>query len=65
MIKKMKNNSHLIPNNVQDIVEQLIKVKDLNGSEHLFLIQRLEAIRDYCDANIVAFNLRNKKKQRG
>lgn len=42
----MKNN-HLVPVNIQDIVNRL-NDSSLNANEKLVLLQRLEAIRDYC-----------------
>jgi hypothetical protein len=39
-------NDHLVPVNVQDIVNRL-KEKNLSNNERLVLLQRLEAIRDF------------------
>ena len=47
----MKNNLHLIPINVIDIVERL-NSKDIRENERLNLLNRLEAIRDYCSQSI-------------
>ena len=47
----MKKNLHLVPNNVQDIVEQLQKTS-VRGNERMNYVLRLEAIRDFCDAAI-------------
>lgn len=41
-------NQHLIPANVVDLVEKL-NSKTINQNERNIYIQRLEAIRDYCD----------------
>lgn len=41
-------NEHLVPVNVQDIVNRL-SASNLSSNEKLVLLQRLEAIRDYCD----------------
>lgn len=40
-------NDHLIPVNIQDIINRL-KGVDLSQNERFVLIQRLEAIRDFC-----------------
>ena len=40
-------NEHLVPVNVQDIVNRL-KEKNISYNEKVLLIQRLEAIRDFC-----------------
>ena len=44
----MKNNLHLVPVSVQDIVEKLAN-KDMRENERMNYVLRLEAIRDYCD----------------
>lgn len=41
-------NDHLVPVNVQDIANRLGE-KNLTANERLVLLQRLEAIRDFCD----------------
>ena len=43
----MKNN-HLVPVNVQDIANRL-NDRGLAANERLVLLQRLEAIREYCE----------------
>ncbi len=43
----MKNN-HLVPVNVQDIASRLHD-KNLTANERLVLLQRLDAIREYCE----------------
>ena len=47
----MKKNLHLVPNNIQDIVEQLQK-SNVRGNERANYVLRLEAIRDFCEAAI-------------
>ena len=47
------NNQHLIPANVIDIVDKLSK--QINENEKANYLYRLEAIREYCDANIKKF----------
>jgi hypothetical protein len=47
----MKKNLHLVPNNIQDIVEQLQK-SNVRGNERANYVLRLEAIRDFCDAAV-------------
>ena len=44
----MKNNLHLVPVNVQDIVEKLSN-KNMKENERMNYQLRLEAIRNYCD----------------
>jgi hypothetical protein len=46
-----KNQLHLVPNNIQDIVEQLQK-SNVRGNERMNYVLRLEAIRDFCDAAV-------------
>ena len=41
-------NDHLVPASVQDIVWRL-QDSNVSPNEKLVLLQRLEAIRDYCD----------------
>jgi hypothetical protein len=41
-------NEHLVPVNIQDIVSRL-KETNISTNEKLVLLQRLEAIRDYCN----------------
>ena len=50
-------NEHLVPVNVQDIVNRL-KEKNLSYNERMVLIQRLETIRDYIHNAIVKIGLR-------
>jgi hypothetical protein len=50
-------NEHLVPINVQDIVNRL-KEKNLSYNERMVLIQRLEAIRDFIHNAIVKVGLR-------
>lgn len=40
-------NEHLVPINIQDIVNRLGD-KNLSPNERLVLIQRLEAVKQYC-----------------
>jgi hypothetical protein len=47
----MKKNLHLVPNNIQDIVEQL-QNPTVRGNERANYVLRLEAIRDFCEAAI-------------
>ena len=44
----MKNNLHLVPVNVQDIVEKLSN-KNMKENERMNYVLRLEAIREYCE----------------
>jgi hypothetical protein len=44
-------NDHLIPVNIQDIVNRL-NDKSIRDNERLTLLQRLETIRDYCAAAV-------------
>lgn len=44
----MKKNDHLVPVNVQDIANRLSE-KGLTANERLVLLQRLEAIREFCE----------------
>ena len=53
----MKNNDHLVPVNIKDIVDRL-KNRSIQENERLNLIHRLETIRDYC-ASEVAKNYRS------
>lgn len=46
-------NQHLIPANVIDLVE---KFNVAGETEKLYLLQRLEAIREYCDKSITKYN---------
>jgi hypothetical protein len=46
-----KNQLHLVPNNIQDIVEQL-QNPNIRSNERMNYVLRLEAIRDYCEASI-------------
>lgn len=48
-------NDHLVPVNVQDIVNRL-KAKDLGENERANLLLRLDAIRDYVTAAVVRAN---------
>lgn len=41
-------NDHLVPVNVQDIANRLCE-KNLSANERLVLLQRLEAIREFCE----------------
>lgn len=60
-------NDHLVPVNVNDIVNRL-KESNLSQNERFVLIQRLEAIRDFCSEAVKKYNyvdtnqLFNKKK---
>jgi len=47
----MKKNLHLVPNNIQDIVEQL-QNPTVRENERANYVLRLEAIRDFCEAAI-------------
>jgi hypothetical protein len=44
-------NEHLVPVNVQDIVNRL-KEKNLSYNERAVLVQRLEAIRDFVSSSL-------------
>jgi hypothetical protein len=46
-------NQHLIPANVIDLVE---KINFAGENEKTYLLQRLEAIRDYCDYVLIKAN---------
>ena len=46
-------NQHLIPANVIDLVE---KINLAGENEKTYLLQRLEAIRDYCDYVLIKAN---------
>lgn len=48
-------NEHLVPVNVQDIVGRLSE-SNLSQNERFVLIQRLEAIRDYCTEAVKKHN---------
>lgn len=48
-------NEHLVPVNVQDIVSRLGD-SNLSPNERLVLLQRLEAIRDYCKSEYDRLN---------
>ena len=45
------NNLHLVPVNIQDLVDKLSE-KGVRGNERYNYMLRLEAIRDYCSAAI-------------
>lgn len=48
-------NEHLVPVNVQDIVSRL-RETSLSTNERMVLIQRLEAIQDFCSAALKKHN---------
>jgi len=48
-------NEHLVPVNVQDIVNRLTE-RNLSQNERFVLIQRLEAIRDFCTEAVKKHN---------
>lgn len=52
------NNLHLVPVNIQDLVEKL-NDKSIRENEELNYVLRLEAIRDYCS---IAVNKHNSNK---
>jgi hypothetical protein len=52
-------NQHLIPINVQDIVDKLEAAKNENEINNYLL--RLEAIRDYCENKIHTHRIRYEK----
>ena len=51
-------NEHLVPVNIQDIVNRL-SAKDLRENERMNLLLRLDAIRDYVTAAVVKANQKN------
>ena len=58
--KKMKN-EHLVPVNIQDIVNQLNN-KNIRENERANLLIRLDAIRDYVTAAVVKANSKNENR---
>ena len=48
-------NEHLVPVNVQDIVSRL-RESNLSTNERMVLIQRLEAIMEYCSEALKKLN---------
>lgn len=48
-------NDHLIPVNIQDI-ENRLRENNLSQNERFVLIQRLEAIRDFCTEAVKKHN---------
>ena len=50
-------NLHLIPINIQDIVENLNNATNINEKNNYLL--RLETIRDYCDETIKKTNTKS------
>jgi len=48
-------NEHLVPVNIQDIVNRLGD-NNLSANERLVLIQRLEAVKDYCTEALNKYN---------
>lgn len=51
----MKQNDHLIPVVVKDLVDK-IERDNLTPNEKLILLQRLETIRDFCDYKYKTLN---------
>ena len=54
-------NDHLVPVNIQDIVNRL-NAKDLRENERMNLLLRLDAIRDYVTAAVVKANQKNENR---
>ena len=54
-------NDHLVPVNIQDIVNRL-NAKDLRENERMNLLLRLDAIRDYVTAAVVKANTKNENR---
>lgn len=54
-------NDHLVPVNIQDIVNRL-SAKDLRENERMNLLLRLDAIRDYVTAAVVKANQKNENR---
>ena len=48
-------NDHLVPVNVKDIVDRL-RDSSLSANERMVLIQRLEAIQEYCTDSLKKYN---------
>ena len=48
-------NDHLVPVNVKDIVDRLRDIS-LSANERMVLIQRLEAIQEYCTDTLKKYN---------
>lgn len=57
---KMKND-HLVPVNIQDIVNRL-NAKNISENERANLLLRLDAIRDYVTAAVVKANSKNENR---
>lgn len=51
----MKNNLHLVPASVQDIVEKLAD-RNMRENERANYILRLEAIKEYCESTLKKMN---------
>lgn len=54
-------NEHLVPVNIQDIVNQLNN-KNIRENERANLLIRLDAIRDYVTAAVVKANCKNENR---
>lgn len=54
-------NDHLVPVNIQDIVNRL-NAKDIQENERANLLIRLDAIRDYVTAAVVKANAKNENR---
>ena len=54
-------NEHLVPVNIQDIVNQLNN-KNIRENERANLLIRLDAIRDYVTAAVVKANSKNETR---
>lgn len=58
----MKNNMHLVPINVIDIVERLYSARNENEVQNY--IHRLEVIRDYCTHSLEQHSKKTQAKQK-
>ena len=54
-------NDHLVPVNIQDIVNRL-NDKNIKENERMNLLMRLDAIRDYVTAAVVKANSKNENR---
>lgn len=54
-------NDHLVPVNIQDIVNRL-NAKNISENERANLLVRLDAIRDYVTAAVVKANSNNENR---
>ena len=54
-------NDHLVPVNIQDIVNRL-NDKNIKENERMNLLMRLDTIRDYVTAAVVKANSKNENR---